>query len=89
MAWTGRLIGITRVMALELGSFRIRVDAIGPGPIDTPLSQRFRELSEARVVFRRMEEPSEAGSAVVFLASEAASFVTGTILYVDGGCMRS
>jgi NAD(P)-dependent dehydrogenase (short-subunit alcohol dehydrogenase family) len=74
-------------MARELGEHGIRVNAIGPGPIDTPISQRFRELSEQGVVFHRLGEPEEVGRAVTFLASEMSSFVTGTILYVDGGYM--
>jgi NAD(P)-dependent dehydrogenase (short-subunit alcohol dehydrogenase family) len=85
----GGILTMTRVLARELGAHGIRVNAIGPGPIDTPLSQRFREQSEAGVVFRRLGRPSEVGQAAVFLASEMASFVTGTILYVDGGYLLS
>jgi NAD(P)-dependent dehydrogenase (short-subunit alcohol dehydrogenase family) len=83
----GGLLALTRVLAKELGPAGIRVNAVGPGPIDTPMSQRFRAASEAGVVFGRLGSPSEVGSVVVFLASEMASFVTGTILYVDGGYM--
>lgn len=85
----GGILTMTKVLALEWGERGIRVNAIGPGPIDTPISQRFRELSEAGVVFHRLGEPEEVGRAVVFLASDMASFVTGTILYVDGGYMLS
>jgi NAD(P)-dependent dehydrogenase (short-subunit alcohol dehydrogenase family) len=85
----GGILTMTKVLAREWGEHGIRVNAIGPGPIDTPISQKFRELSEAGVVFHRLGEPDEVGRAVVFLASEMASFVTGTILYVDGGYMMS
>ena len=88
-ATKGGLLTMTKVLAQELGEHGIRVNAIGPGPIETPISEPFRALSEARVVFHRLGEPSEVGQAVVFLASEMASFVTGTILYVDGGYMLS
>lgn len=84
-ATKGGILTMTKVMALELGEREIRVNAIGPGPIDTPLSERFRERSEAGVVLHRLGEPEEVGRAVVFLASPMSSFVTGTILYVDGG----
>ena len=86
-ATKGGILTMTKVFARELGRYGIRVNAIGPGPIDTPLSQQFRALSESKVVFGRLGFPSEVGQAVVFLASEMSSFVTGTILYVDGGYM--
>jgi NAD(P)-dependent dehydrogenase (short-subunit alcohol dehydrogenase family) len=86
-ATKGGTLTMTKVLARELGAYGIRVNAIGPGPIDTPLSQQFRQLSEAKVVFGRLGLPSEVGHAVVFLASPLSSFVTGTILYVDGGYM--
>jgi NAD(P)-dependent dehydrogenase (short-subunit alcohol dehydrogenase family) len=84
-ATKGGILTMTKVLARELGVYGIRVNAIGPGPIDTPLSQQFRQLSEAKVVFGRLGLPSEVGHAVVFLASSMSTFVTGTILYVDGG----
>jgi glucose 1-dehydrogenase len=84
-ATKGAILTMTKVLARELGTYGIRVNAIGPGPIDTPLSQQFRELSEAKVVFGRLGLPSEVGQASAFLASSMSSFVTGTILYVDGG----
>jgi NAD(P)-dependent dehydrogenase (short-subunit alcohol dehydrogenase family) len=84
-ATKGGILTMTKVMALELGELGIRVNAVGPGPIDTPLSQRFRERSEAAVVFHRLGQPEEVGRVVVFLASPASSFVTGTMVLVDGG----
>lgn len=85
----GGILTLTKVLARELGEYGIRANAIGPGPIETPLSERFRAMSEAGVIFHRLGQPSEIGQAAVFLASDMASFVTGTILYVDGGYMLS
>lgn len=85
----GGIVTLTKVLARELGEYGIRANAIGPGPIETPLSERFRAMSEAGVLFHRLGQPSEIGQAAVFLASDMASFVTGTILYVDGGYMLS
>jgi len=81
----GGLLTLTKVLAKELGPAGIRVAALGPGPIDTPMSQRFKAQSEVGVVFGRLGQTSEVGQAAVFLASQMASFVTGTIVYVDGG----
>jgi glucose 1-dehydrogenase len=86
-ATKGGVLTMTKVLAREWAEHDIRVNAVGPGPINTPLSARFRELSEARVAMHRLGEPSEVGGAVVFLASELSTYVTGTILYVDGGYM--
>ncbi len=85
----GGVLTMTKVLARELGPHGIRVNAIGPGPIDTPISQRFRAATEPAVVLGRLGEPAEVGRAAVFLASEMSSFVTGTILYVDGGYLLS
>ena len=86
-ATKGGILTMTKVLASELAEHGIRVNAIGPGPIDTPLSEQFRELSEARVAMHRLGEPAEVGAAAVFLASSLSTFVTGTIIYVDGGYM--
>jgi NAD(P)-dependent dehydrogenase (short-subunit alcohol dehydrogenase family) len=86
-ATKGGVLTMTKVFARELAEHGIRVNAVGPGPINTPLSDQFRELSEARVAMHRLGEPAEVGTAVVFLASSLSTFVTGTILYVDGGYM--
>ena len=86
----GAVVALTRVMAVELAPLHVRVNAVSPGPVDTPLT---RQLSDdattarrlSRVPLARMAAPTELGSVIAFLASEAASFVTGQTLCVDGG----
>ncbi|MGH9663292.1 MAG: SDR family NAD(P)-dependent oxidoreductase, partial [Bryobacteraceae bacterium] len=74
----------------ELAPHRIRVNVIEPGWIDTPGEREFyteRELREAgeSLPFRRLGKPGEIANAVRFLVSEEASYITGTVLRVDGG----
>jgi glucose 1-dehydrogenase len=74
----------------ELAAHGIRVNVIEPGWIDTPGERDFyseeelREAGEA-LPFRRLGQPSEIAKAVCFLVSEEASYITGTVLRVDGG----
>jgi 3-oxoacyl-[acyl-carrier protein] reductase len=83
------IIGLTRTAAVELARFSIRVNAIAPGAIDTPMMravppekvQSFVDLIPAS----RLGDPREVAHAAVFLASELASYVTGHVLFVDGG----
>jgi 3alpha(or 20beta)-hydroxysteroid dehydrogenase len=81
--------GITRSASSELAPRGIRVNAIFPGPIDTPMlaanTQRFRDALLARVPLRRIGQPDEVAEAALFLASDRSSFVTGAELSVDGG----
>lgn len=84
------VIGLTRQMAVELGPLGITVNAVGPGPVDTPLtavthSQATRQSYYDRIPMKRYGEISEMADAATFLASDEASFVNGQILYVDGG----
>ncbi len=83
------LVGVARSIARELGSRNITANVIAPGFVDTDMT---RELSDARrteilkmVPLGRYAATSEIGSAVVFLASDAASYITGAVLPVDGG----
>ena len=83
--------GMTKQLALDLAKYHIRVNAVGPGVIRTPLTERYFQDEEAsqRVrnlhAMKRWGEPNEISSAVLYLASEEASFCTGTNLIVDGG----
>jgi NAD(P)-dependent dehydrogenase (short-subunit alcohol dehydrogenase family) len=83
------LRGLTKVAALELAGDGIRVNAVVPGPIATPMvlgddgPEALRRLS--RVPLGRIGEPSDVAEAVLYLVSDRASFVTGAELTIDGG----
>lgn len=86
--------GLTRVAAMELGLFGIRVNTICPGPVNTPmLNPAQRPIGDieknhpymAKMPLRRIADPMELATACGFLASDAASYITGTDLVVDGG----
>jgi meso-butanediol dehydrogenase/(S,S)-butanediol dehydrogenase/diacetyl reductase len=85
------VVGLTKEMAMELGEKGVRVNAVGPGVIRTPLTERyFQDAAYAQRVrelhaLDRWGEPHEVAKAILFLASEDASFVTGTTLLIDGG----
>jgi len=87
----GGLSQLTRVMALSLAPYGIRVNAIGPGSIMTPMMATIATDREAkrRVLSRtplgRIGEANEVASVAAFLASSDASYVTGEVIYVDGG----
>ncbi len=84
-------VALVQTMAAELGPVGVRVNAIGPGVVKTPLNVPIQSDPEWYQAYAdigalgRWSEPSEQTGAVVYLASDAASFVTGTILFVDGG----
>ena len=81
----GAVLQFTRALAVETARAGIRANAVCPGIIDTPLTQAFLDLAEDPAPLRRMGTPAEVANCVVFLASDAASFVTGSALVVDGG----
>ena len=80
---------MTRSFALEFGEFGIRVNTILPGLFDTQLADAFTPAQTreaiAKTPLRRLGDPREIGSAALFLAADASSYVTGTSLVVDGG----
>jgi NAD(P)-dependent dehydrogenase (short-subunit alcohol dehydrogenase family) len=83
--------GITKSAALEVASSGVRVNAVAPGPTDTGMLDRFTGTAENKaalasgVPLGRVGKPAEIASAVLYLASEAAAFITGQIVTVDGG----
>ena len=93
------LRAVARILAKELVDRGIRVNMVSPGPTETPLINRNVGMSEAEVdglrqamiaavPMGRMGEADEVANAVVFLASDEASFITGIDLTVDGGCLE-
>ena len=84
------LRGLTQVTAAELAASGIRVNAVFPGPIETPMLNEATQMRLAeRSVLGRLGKPMEIADAVAFLVSEHASFITGSELVVDGGqCLQ-
>ena len=82
---------MTEAMALELAPYNIRVNAIAPGMIDTPMVDTVKQDPKsiegllARVPLHRMGEPQEVSNLVLFLASDESSYMTGSTVVVDGG----
>ena len=82
---------LTKVLALETAPDGIRVNAIGPGVIDTPMTAALTGDEERRqrqieaIPLRRLGEPDDIAEAALFLLSDAASYITGQILHPDGG----
>jgi NAD(P)-dependent dehydrogenase (short-subunit alcohol dehydrogenase family) len=95
-ATKGAILQMTRNMAMDLAPFGIRVNCVCPGTILTPASighmekigvslEQFKAEEGARTLLKRLGEPREIASAILFLASDEASYITGASLMVDGG----
>ena len=83
------LIGFTKALALEIGSRNVTVNAIAPGFITTSMTDTMtdeaKKVLEGRIALRRLGTVSDIAHAAVFLASEEAGYITGTVLNVSGG----
>jgi NAD(P)-dependent dehydrogenase (short-subunit alcohol dehydrogenase family) len=83
------VVGLTRVLALELGKHGVLVNCIAPGLIDTPLTQKLPENVQEKLIQaqpkKSMGKPEDIANAVAFLSNEKTKFITGQISYVDGG----
>ena len=83
------LIGLTKSIAQEMGSRNITVNAVAPGFVETGmthgLSQELKDKMLANIPLKRIGTPEDVAAAVVFLASEGASYITGHVLDVNGG----
>jgi glucose 1-dehydrogenase/3-oxoacyl-[acyl-carrier protein] reductase len=88
-ATKGAIIAFTRELAIELAPKKVRVNAIGPGLIEVPryfdIPGYTTALGGTMVPWGRVGTPADIGAAAAFLVSDAAEFITGQVLYVDGG----
>lgn len=99
-ATKGAIIAFTRAVAWEVADYNIRVNSVSPGSVDTPMLrsdiqlestrtgmtfEEVKKIREAEQAFKRWADPSEIAEAIYFLASDGASFITGTDLLVDCG----
>ncbi len=99
IAAKGAIISLTRTMAVDFATDGIRVNAIAPGAIDTPLLRRsfarhadpepVREASRNRHAMKRFGNAEEVAETALHLASDASSFTTGTVMVVDGGWLAA
>jgi NAD(P)-dependent dehydrogenase (short-subunit alcohol dehydrogenase family) len=95
VASKGAIVSLTRAMALDHAAQGIRVNCVAPGTIDSPYfaamfaaspnPEQLRQSFEARAPIGRMGRPEEIASAILWLASDEASFATGAVFTVDGG----
>ena len=83
------VIGLTRTLALEWARFNINVNCVAPGGVHTPMTaaipEKIRSELMGRIPFKRWAAPEEIAAVHAFLASEDASYITGQVIWVDGG----
>jgi len=83
------IIGITRVLALELGRYNVTVNAVAPGLIDTPMTQNLDEEVRQKLInaqpTKSIGKPEDVADLIEFLVSKNTGFITGQTIYVDGG----
>ncbi len=91
----GGVVALTENMAIELAPYGINVNAVAPGAIESDMSASLREDQEllkatlTQIPKGRIGKPEDIGAAVTFLSSNEADYITGTVLYVDGGWLAS
>ncbi|KKT15655.1 MAG: hypothetical protein A3D46_02120 [Candidatus Nealsonbacteria bacterium RIFCSPHIGHO2_02_FULL_43_13] len=91
----GGIVGMSEAMAIELAPYNIRVNVVSPGAIDTPMIDPVKQDKAAmagilaRVPLRRVGKPEEVANAVLFLASDESSYMTGSVVVVDGGWLAA
>jgi 2-hydroxycyclohexanecarboxyl-CoA dehydrogenase len=85
----GGLIAFTKSLAREVARYQINVNCVCPGPTDTPLMaavpDKVKEALTKAIPFRRLGKPSEVADAILFFASDRATYITGQVLSVSGG----
>jgi NAD(P)-dependent dehydrogenase (short-subunit alcohol dehydrogenase family) len=87
--------GLTKAAAVEVAGTGLRVNVVAPGPVETEMLNRFTGTAEVKAGFlagvplKRAGTPEEVAQAIVFIASDKASFITGASLVVDGGILAS
>ena len=87
----GGVVAMTEALTVELAPYNIRVNAISPGAIETPMSEAAKEDPQlleqvlSKIPMRRMGKPEEVSNLVLFLASDASSYINGSTIVIDGG----
>ena len=91
-ATKGGIIGLTKAVAMEGAPYKIRVNAVAPGYIDTKMTAHFTDEEKAHAVsatpLSRIGQGDDVAETIFFLASDKASFITGEVVTVSGGVLR-